>query len=57
LQDVVELCLATRHRTEPVRLDAVNRIGRAIVCAVVCSPLDRLEGGVVLLMEEMRKKD
>jgi two-component system CheB/CheR fusion protein len=56
LQDVVELCLSTRRRTEPVRLDAVNRIGRAIVCAVVCSPLDRMEGGVVLLMEEMRKE-
>jgi two-component system CheB/CheR fusion protein len=55
LQDVVELCRSTRRRTEPVQLDAVNRIGRAIVCAVACSPLDRLEGGVVLLMEELRK--
>ena len=56
LQGVVQLCLSTRHRTEPLRLDAVNRIGRTIVCAVSCSPLDRLEGGVVLLMEETHKE-
>ena len=56
LQGVVELCLSTGRRTEPLRLDAVNRIGRSIVCAVSCSPLERLEGGVVLLMEETRKQ-
>ena len=56
LAGVVELCLSTHRRTEPLRLGAVNRIGRAIVCAVVCSPLDRLEGGVVLLMEETHKE-
>jgi len=56
LRGVVELCLSTGRRTEPLRLDAVNRIGRSIVCAVSCSPLERLEGGVVLLMEETRKQ-
>ena len=55
LQSVVELCLSTHRRTEPLHLNAVNRIGRAIICAVSCSPLDRLEGGVVLLMEETHK--
>jgi two-component system, chemotaxis family, CheB/CheR fusion protein len=56
LRSVIEHCISNHRRTEPLRLDAVNRIGRAIVCAVVCSPLDRMEGGVVLLMEETHKE-
>jgi two-component system CheB/CheR fusion protein len=50
---MVNECRETRHRTGPIELAAVNRIGRNIVCSVACSPLD--DRGVVLLMEEIRK--
>jgi two-component system CheB/CheR fusion protein len=53
LRAVVEDCRASRHRTEPVTLAAVNRIGRTISCSVTCSPLDDHSDGVVLLMEEL----
>ncbi|WP_245722101.1 CheR family methyltransferase [Nocardia crassostreae] len=52
LRDAIAQCLKTGRRSGPVDIPAVNRIGRSIVCAVVCSPLDGLREGVVLLMEE-----
>ena len=58
LRDVVQQCLAFGKRTGPVQLDAINRIGRTIICTVICSPLkgshngDRDRDGAVLLMEE-----
>ncbi|MEV0441961.1 CheR family methyltransferase [Streptomyces spectabilis] len=52
LRPVVQKCLDTRKRTGPVVVSAVNRIGRGIMCHVVCSPFDGHHGGVVLLMEE-----
>ncbi|WP_280262411.1 CheR family methyltransferase [Nocardia wallacei] len=52
LQEPIRRCLKTRRRTDPVEMPAVNRIGRSILCAVVCSPLDGSRDGVVLLMEE-----
>ncbi|MEU8222477.1 CheR family methyltransferase [Kribbella sp. NPDC048915] len=53
LVDVVQRCLSTRRKTDPVELTAVNRRGRTIRCSVTCSPLDSQGGGVVLLMEDM----
>jgi two-component system CheB/CheR fusion protein len=55
LRPVVDECRTSKQRTGPVELAAVNRIGRSIVCSVACSPLDGHGGGVVLLMEELRK--
>ncbi|MFJ8824986.1 CheR family methyltransferase [Streptomyces sp. NPDC102467] len=50
---VVEECVKTRKRGNPVEIDAVNRLGRGIGCTVQCSPFDgHRGGGVVLLMEE-----
>ncbi len=37
----------------PVRVDAVDRLGRGIVCAVTCAPIRDRRGGVVLLMEQL----
>ena len=53
LRAVVDECRASRQRTGPVELAAVNRIGRGITCSITCSPLDGHGGGVVLLMEEL----
>jgi two-component system, chemotaxis family, CheB/CheR fusion protein len=56
VRNIVQQCLAVRKRTGPVQVAAFNRIGRAITCTVVCSPLKASnEGdkdGAVLLMEE-----
>ena len=56
VRDVVQQCFASGRRTGPVQVAAVNRIGRAITCTVVCSPLKSgAQGdteGAVLLMEE-----
>ncbi|MFE9369621.1 CheR family methyltransferase [Streptomyces sp. NPDC006711] len=52
LRDVIQQCVASGKRSGPVSVPAVNRIGRSINCAVVCSPFDGHNGGVVLLMEE-----
>ncbi|MCI3931833.1 CheR family methyltransferase [Streptomyces sp. AN091965] len=52
LRPVIQKCLDSGRRTGPIAVPAVNRIGRAIVCNVVCSPFDGHHGGVVLLMEE-----
>ncbi len=58
VRDMVQQCLAARKRTGPVRIGAINRIGRSITCLVTCSPLDGTGGGdgVVLLMEEVYKE-
>lgn len=53
LHDSVQRCLKTGRRVGPVEVPAVNRIGRSIVCAVTCSPLDGTRDGVVLLLEEI----
>ena len=52
LRTVIEKCLDSSRRTGPVTVSAVNRIGQAIACNVVCSPFNGHHGGVVLLMEE-----
>ncbi|POX37558.1 chemotaxis protein CheR [Streptomyces sp. Ru73] len=54
VRTMVHDCLADGRRTGPVALPAVNRIGRSIRCTVSCSPFDGYNGGVVLLMEEVR---
>jgi two-component system CheB/CheR fusion protein len=53
VRGIVQQCLETGRRAGPVEVDAVNRIGRAIVCTVSCAPLDGLHSGLVLLMEEL----
>ncbi|MBF6170651.1 CheR family methyltransferase [Nocardia blacklockiae] len=52
LHDAIQECLRTGRRCGPVHIPAVNRIGRSIVCAVTCTPMDSVRDGVVLLMEE-----
>ncbi|MFK8849039.1 PAS domain-containing protein [Streptomyces sp. Ac-502] len=54
LRPAVEKCLESGKRTSPSRVSAVNRIGRSITCNVLCSPFDRHNGGVVLLLEADR---
>ncbi|MFJ9036197.1 CheR family methyltransferase [Streptomyces sp. NPDC102406] len=54
LRAVVEECVRAGTRAAPVEIDAVNRLGRGVRCAVQCSPFDGHRGGVVLLMEEDR---
>lgn len=49
VRKVVADCQATGVRSGPVDIEAVNRIGRTILCSIACSPMDG--GGVVLLME------
>jgi two-component system CheB/CheR fusion protein len=56
LREMVQACLASRERTAPVDLAAINRRGRSITCSVVCSPLDGHGDGVVLLMEEAHRE-
>jgi two-component system, chemotaxis family, CheB/CheR fusion protein len=55
VQSLVQECLAGGQRTGPIRLAAINRIGRAITCTVTCSPLksNGAGEGAVLLMEEL----
>jgi two-component system CheB/CheR fusion protein len=58
VREIVQQCLATGKRTGPIQVTAINRIGRTIICTVVCSPLknsgegDKEGDGAVLLMEE-----
>lgn len=51
LHDALKQCAETGRKSEPLILDAINRIGRTITCSVTCSPLDGPGDGVVLLME------
>ncbi|MFI6044662.1 CheR family methyltransferase [Nocardia sp. NPDC051321] len=53
LHESIQRCLKTGRRDRPVEILAVNRIGRSIICAVTCSPLDGSPDGVVLLFEEL----
>ena len=55
LRQPVETCLADKAQTGPIGVSAVNRRGRAMKCAVSCSPLDGQNEGVVLLMEEIHR--
>ncbi|MFJ4712142.1 CheR family methyltransferase [Streptomyces sp. NPDC088785] len=57
LRATVEECVKARKRAVPVRIAAVNRLGRSMNCLVHCSPFDGHRGGVVLLMEEVRDPD
>lgn len=50
LAETMQETVRTGKRTGPIRLEAVNRKGRSIVCSVTCSPLDSAGEGVVLLM-------
>jgi hypothetical protein len=50
--EIVQQCFGSSRRTGPVRIAAINRIGRPISCMVTCSPLDGTGDAVVLLMEE-----
>jgi len=52
---IVNECLAASRRTGPIRVAAINRIGRTITCTVTCSPLKgKRDGeGAVLLLEEV----
>jgi two-component system CheB/CheR fusion protein len=52
LRDTIMGCVAPGGESSLVEVRAVNRRGRAISCAVSCSPLHDVKGGVVLLMEE-----
>lgn len=54
VRGLVQECLATGQRTGPVRLPAINRVGRSITCTLTCSPLksNGAGEGAVLLMEE-----
>jgi two-component system, chemotaxis family, CheB/CheR fusion protein len=54
VRTIVQECLSSGHRTGPVQVAAISRIGRSITCTVTCSPL-KSNGpgeGAVLLMEE-----
>ena len=55
VREIVQQCLASGHRTGPVQLAAVNRIGKSINCTVTCSPLksNGAGEGAVLLMEDV----
>jgi two-component system CheB/CheR fusion protein len=58
VRDIVQQCLVTGSRSDPVNIAAVNRIGRQVTCRVTCSPLDGGgdrggSEGVVLLMEQI----
>lgn len=53
VRDMVHECLESRQRTGPMRVRAINRIGRPITCSVICSALDRADDGVVLVMDEV----
>ena len=53
ISSLVDQCLSSGRRDEPIEVEAVNRLGQRIVCLVTCSPLNGRAGeGVVLLMEE-----
>jgi two-component system CheB/CheR fusion protein len=59
---VVVLDTGLRVRTwnsgaEDIWVNAMNRRGRAITCAISCSPLNEAREGVVLLMEEQPATD
>jgi two-component system, chemotaxis family, CheB/CheR fusion protein len=54
---VVQQCLKLKKRTGPVRVPAINRVGRSIDCKVTCSPLDGTGDAVVLLMEEVNRAE
>jgi two-component system, chemotaxis family, CheB/CheR fusion protein len=55
VRDLVQQCLASGRRADPIQVAAINRIGRTITCTVTCSPLkSNGDGeGAVLLMEEV----
>jgi two-component system CheB/CheR fusion protein len=56
VRGVVQQCRETGRRAGPIEVEAVNRIGRTIICSVSCSPLDGSHGGLVLLMEEATRR-
>ncbi|MFD9791636.1 CheR family methyltransferase [Streptomyces sp. NPDC059070] len=56
LRPIIQQCRDSGKRTDPVTVPAINRIGRAVTCSVLCSPFQGHNGGVVLLMEEHRNE-
>jgi two-component system CheB/CheR fusion protein len=54
VQEMVQRCQEMADRVGPQLIPAVNRIGRAIGCSVVCSPLTGTSSGVVVLMDEVQ---
>ena len=54
LRESVRTCNESGERSGPLKIDAVNRKGRPLVCRVSCSPLHGPGEGVVLLMEQDR---
>ncbi|MFF4355326.1 CheR family methyltransferase [Streptomyces sp. NPDC001604] len=54
LREIIQNCVDSGRRGDPLPVPSVNRLGRAITCLVQCSPFDAHNGGVVLLMEEGR---
>ncbi|WP_459957832.1 CheR family methyltransferase [Nocardia sp. IFM 10818] len=52
VHESLQQCLKTGRRVGPLDIPARNRLGRPIICSIVCSPLDGSRDGVVLLMEE-----
>ena len=51
LQDLITRSVETDGA--PVRVDAINRRGKTIVCSVTGAPMTGLRGGVVLMMEDV----
>ena len=52
----VKACQTSEKPPDPIRVDAVNRRGRPIVCKITCMPLKASHGehrGTILLMEEV----
>ncbi len=56
LRSAVERCLVSGRRSEPVGIPAVNRLGRAVLCTVTCTPFGERRTGVVLFMEGVEKE-
>jgi PAS domain S-box-containing protein len=52
IRDTVTKCMSSAGQAQHAQVSALNRRGRAITCAISCSPLNEARDGVVLLMEE-----
>ena len=54
LQDLITRSAETDGA--PVRVDAINRRGKSIVCSVRGAPMTGVRGGVVLMMEDVTRQ-
>lgn len=50
LRESVSNCQLTGQRSDPVQIQAINRLGQGITCTVLATPLDGTGGGGVVLM-------